>query len=323
MAGTEDGLKRLEIQEMWPNEALHFTPWLAKNLHLLGDAIGMELELVQREKAVGSLSLDILAKDANTGNLVAIENLYGWTDVDHLGRLFIYAAGCNAPVSILIAEELAYEHAQTLHRMNEWTRDDVKFYGVKVEVIRRSGKSDLEPRLRKVVYPGGWDKDATAQPDAVQPQILKYRQFFKPLADELRRRGIADSVVQNWNHRDRMFRSRVDRKMGYQASISESVSWVTLHIRAWGSVERSNRIFDELLAKRSEIEASVDIDQNTQWQWDRSSNYLFSSISVKRGGSIDDCQEKLDEIREWMLDLLVQFQQCFEPRLEEILTRLS
>ena len=140
MAGTEGGFERLEIRSVWPSESWDFTPWLAKNLHLLGDAIGMKLKLVQTEKIVGSLFLDILARDADTGTLVAIENLYGWTDVDHLGRLFIYATGCNAPVSILIAEEFAHEHAQTLHQMNEWTKDDVGFYAVKVEVVEEGGE---------------------------------------------------------------------------------------------------------------------------------------------------------------------------------------
>ena len=36
MAGTEGGFERVDIRNVWPNEGLDFTPWLAKNLHLLG-----------------------------------------------------------------------------------------------------------------------------------------------------------------------------------------------------------------------------------------------------------------------------------------------
>ena len=323
---SANGFERLAVQEMWPNEALHFTPWLAKNLHLLEDATGMKLELVQTEKNVGSLFLDILARDANTGTLVAIENLYGWTDVDHLGRLFIYAAGCNARVSILIAEEFTYEHAQTLHRMNEWTRVNVGFYAVKMWLEKTSEESKPRPRFLKVVYPGGWDKEATLPLSSTPPNILedrrKHRIFFQPIIDDLMGRNFADRVVQNWSHTDRMFRSLVNHSIGYEASLAENASWVTLNIRMEDK-EQANRIYDELLSQRDAIEANIDIGPFEGWDWRRYDGYAFSSISVRRDGTIDDPPEKLAEIRKWMSDLLVRFKEVFDPRVAEIVERLS
>ena len=322
MAGTEGALERVDIRDVWPNEGLDFTPWLAKNLHLLGDAIGMKLELVQREKIVGSMFLDILAKDLDTGRLVAIENLYGWTDIDHLGRLFIYAAGCNAPVLILIAEEFAYEHAQTLHQMNEWSKEGVGFYGVKVEAFRKTAEAPAEARFRKVVYPGCWDKEATLPLNQTPPHIQKYHDFYKPLVGELLRRDFADKAVQLWSYRGRRFPLQFDKDSdsGYAAYFSENFVWVYLHIRTWGSVERNNRIFDELLAQRDEIERTM--GSALEWRWGREDSQTFSSISVMREGTIDDPPEKLDEIRAWMMDLLPKFKEVFDPRMAEILERL-
>ena len=48
-------LTSVELSEVWENEPEYFTPWLARdeNLTLLGEALGMELELDAQEINVG------------------------------------------------------------------------------------------------------------------------------------------------------------------------------------------------------------------------------------------------------------------------------
>ena len=81
MDSCKDGLEQLDIHTMFKHEALDFTPWLAENLHMLGDAIGLKLEFVQREVPVGPYFLDIKAKAADGGAIVAIENQLEVTDM--------------------------------------------------------------------------------------------------------------------------------------------------------------------------------------------------------------------------------------------------
>ena len=57
---TPEEIEKVGVRAKWKDEGLDFTPWLSKNLDLLGAEIGLDLELVQEEKAVGPLSLDIL-----------------------------------------------------------------------------------------------------------------------------------------------------------------------------------------------------------------------------------------------------------------------
>ena len=41
---------------------------------MLGDALGITIELEEREWSVGAFSLDILARDQDSGEAVVIEN---------------------------------------------------------------------------------------------------------------------------------------------------------------------------------------------------------------------------------------------------------
>lgn len=59
-----------DVRTIWTSEAGDFTPWLAgeDNLALLGDTIGIDLELEAQEKNVGPFRADILCRDTATGN---------------------------------------------------------------------------------------------------------------------------------------------------------------------------------------------------------------------------------------------------------------
>src|SRR3989338_2729091 len=91
-------VSKVGIRDIWKNEQQDFTPWLAQegNLTQLGRAIGFELEAEGTEVAVGPYSADILAKDISTGRYVIIENQYGKTNHDHLGKLITYASVLDA-----------------------------------------------------------------------------------------------------------------------------------------------------------------------------------------------------------------------------------
>lgn len=324
MTSPEGGLGNVDVRSLWQHEALDFTPWLARNLRLLGEELGMALELVQVEKPIGSLFLDILARETGTDVLVAIENQLESTDIGHLGQLLTYATGCNAHVAIWVAPEFRYEYALALHRLNEWTRDEIRFYGIKVEVVRKSEVSHPEPRFRKVVYPGCWNKALTLPPEAPPPPyIQKYNDFFQPLIADLIGVNFADRSAQHFGHTGRFFPSRLARGVGYAVSFEgKNGAWVTLHVQTDDN-ELTKRIFDELEAERDAIEAGIDAGPDPEWHWLRHDRFTFSSINIRRDGSIDDPHEKLEETKAWMLDLVVKFKEAFDPRVARTLGELS
>ena len=91
-------LEKVDLRLLWNGEPSDFTPWLAipENILLLGDKIGIELEVQEQEKSVGPFKADILCKDTVTDNFVLIENQLERTDHTHLGQLITYAAGLDA-----------------------------------------------------------------------------------------------------------------------------------------------------------------------------------------------------------------------------------
>ena len=85
---TLSRLTRVDLRDIWINEAKDFTPWLAReeNLTVLAETLGIDLELEAEEKAVGQFRADILCRDTNSNALVLVENQLERTDHGHLGQ---------------------------------------------------------------------------------------------------------------------------------------------------------------------------------------------------------------------------------------------
>ena len=100
----------LDLRKYWKYEANDFTPWLCDNIELLSEAIGIDIEVEERESSVGDFSLDIFAKEINTGKNIIIENQLEDTNHDHLGKLITYASGKDANIIIWIVKKARDEH---------------------------------------------------------------------------------------------------------------------------------------------------------------------------------------------------------------------
>src|SRR5690606_41557027 len=87
------------------------------NLDVLGQAVGLALELRHREYAVGRYSLDLLLNDTR-GRVVLVENQLEQTDHVHLGQVLTYCAGTLAEVVIWIAQNVNEVHPAALERVH-------------------------------------------------------------------------------------------------------------------------------------------------------------------------------------------------------------
>ena len=324
---TTQGLARIErvddLRSIWPHEAQDFTPWLSEHIDELGEALGLELETETAEAPVGGFSLDILATEVGRARRVIIENQLEQTDHTHLGQLLTYAAGYDAGVVIWIAKEFRDEHRAALDLLNLHTDEEIEFFGVVVEVWRIAD-SPPAPNFRVVSAPNDWRKRAKLQDgnnvkDHISDRGERYRQFLQQLIDVLRSKHSFTNATkgqpQNWYEFSAGHGSRVRYAVALAAHAKAQVS---LYIdNADAGKDWNERLFDRLIQDKDAIEA--DLDRKLDWR--KLDNRRACRIVLERPGSIDDGDERLNEIQAWMVQNLLAFKKTFGPRLEDLIRR--
>lgn len=177
-----------DLRSVWQNEASDFTVWLCENenLSLLGDTLGIEIELIQREAPAGAFSIDILAEETNSGRKVIIENQLENSNHDHLGKIITYASAKEAEIIIWVVKKARDEHRQAIEWLNEKTDENIEFYLLEIE-LWKIGDSAIAPKFNIISAPNGWlktTKSTSNSTDAYQAIQYEYWEKFLEYADE-------------------------------------------------------------------------------------------------------------------------------------------
>ncbi|MEW8324927.1 MAG: DUF4268 domain-containing protein [Candidatus Thiodiazotropha taylori] len=310
-----DSLKKLPLRNAFPHEAHDFTPWLCDNLPGLGDALGLDLELVEREAAVGGFSLDILAKDLGTNSNVVIENMFGASNHDHLGKLLTYVAGFTASTAIWIAEDFRPEHTAALDYINQRTDTDTRFFAVVMEILQ-IGDSSMAPNFRVVVAPNEWNKTSKLRKVSGGSQYTtqraeRYRDYFQSLIDDLRENhhftNARAAQRQSWYAFSSGFTNLI-----YGANFAQGGK-VRTELYLNREPEENEVLFDALYKHSKQIESDLG-----ELEWERLEGRKASRIVLYRDGSIDDDSEALETIHRWHIENLLKFREVFTPLLREL-----
>ncbi|MCY3991317.1 MAG: DUF4268 domain-containing protein [Caldilineaceae bacterium] len=147
----------------------------------------------------------------------------------------------------------------------------------------------------------------------------KCHDFFQQLQDGLPDARLFHDPVIRFDYTGRLFCSRKDGRIGYAVYLGGgNDAWVTFHIEAEDKIQ-TKEIFDRLSADSKYIEESIEVGPDPEWFWNRANGKLFSSVSIRRDGSINDPPEKLEDTLQWMRENLIKFKDFFDNRLEELL----
>lgn len=310
------GLGRLERltnpRDVWTHEAGDFTPWLAENIDVLSDAIGLPLTVVGQEVLVGDFRLDIHAADPD-GRAVIIENQLEPSDHSHLGQLFVYASGIEASTAIWITTRLRDEHRSALIWLNERTDSDVRVFGIEVSVVH-IGDSFRAPVLDVVVQPNDWAKAAKETTKATaSPKNQQRATFFEDVFDLMSTTyptiRTPKTQVSNWC-------SFASGPFGYYClSFSKQGYRIEIYLDT-GSKESTKLVFEQLYAERERLQQAVGFELD----WERLDNNRGSRIATYLGDfnleTADDATRQ--QVVKWSVDRSIALHRQLDAELRSL-----
>lgn len=317
-------LEQVDLRTVWTREAEEFTPWLAQeeNLRLLGDTIGMELELEAQEKNVGAFRADVLCKDTATDEWVLIENQLEKTDHIHLGQILTYAAGLNAVSIVWIARKFTEEHRAALDWLNEITEEHVQFFGLEIE-LWHIGDSQIAPKFNIISCPNDWSKTVASGASQIRTTALTeskllqqefWTVFSQYVKDHHSTIKTTRPLPQNWMN---IAIGRSGVKLCAVASFWDSVAenYENHELRAELVLDdqHAKTYYKQLMTAREEIEQEI----NESLTWYNPPEKQMCRIYLRTSANLND-KEKWTTYHQWLLGKLETFYQVFTKRVKAL-----
>jgi hypothetical protein len=297
-----------DVRKVWTKEAAEFTPWLAQdeNIAMLGDAIGLELEVENIEVAVGPYSADILAKDTGSGRYVVIENQLGKTNHDHLGKAIMYGAVLDAGAVVWIAINFTDEHQKALDWLNANTGEDVSFYGVQVE-LWTIDKSRPAVRFNVVSKPAEITKQAAAA--KTSDPLTETKRVQLAFWTRVRDRLIEKKVVPK-AHTPRP-------RYWFNVPLGSSVIWLsnianTTENRVGVRIYLRHTVADKALMQLEAQKDAIERDLGEKLVWNPSPNKRDKTIALFHKADLWK-PKQFAEAAEWLVAQVAKFREVLMP----------
>ena len=310
-----DRLEEIDIRSVWKNEASDFTPWLLANAEYLGEILGIDVELDEKEKAVGDFSLDLIGRDISNACVLIVENQLSETDHKHLGQLLTYAAGTDAATIIWVAPSFRDEHRRALNYLNDKSSGDVRFFGVEVRVVR-IGNSSPAPMFHLVSKPADSGNQVAISGDAngLSPQREKYRMFWAKYLEAVHLShpnitNVRSAATRTFAHMNYLRRG-VTLVLGFIAPKSRIFAEIYIDLKS------KSKNLDVLLTLKAS-QQDIEKEMGSELFWDEIPGKRACRIRILHDGHIDDVSKHVEMIQ-WLMEAQVGLKKVFRPRLEAL-----
>jgi hypothetical protein len=305
-------LEAVEVVECWPDEARDFTPWLAEEgLAMLGEALNLELEVEGTEVPVGRFSADIVARDTAGNSRVVIENQYGRSDHDHLGKAMTYAAVLDARTVVWVAPRFTEEHRKAIEWLNEHTDDNLELYALELRAFRIGG-SEPAPQFEVVAGPNETVRDASTAIEAAASSERRQAQhdFWKAVSANLKEAGRIGSL-------------RAPRpRYWYDVALGRTNVWLSLFADTWGKrvgvrVVLAAPVAAAALPQLEAQKVAIEREVGMPLVWNPHPEKAVKTIVGERAGDILEGAER-SELVEWISRLAEKMREAFAPRVRQL-----
>jgi Domain of unknown function (DUF4268) len=311
--------ERMPLTQAWPTEDSNFTPWLAgeQTIVLLGEALGMELEVEAVEHWVGAFRADILARATDEAeHRVIIENQFGRTDHKHLGQILTYLAGIEGVKTVVwIAEAIQADHRAAVDWLNENTTEQFSFFAIEIE-LWRIGTSPPAPRFNVIASPNNWTKASRAAArnisDVVHTGGHRVRlAYWASFGEFLKSRSSVFKIRRA--NKDHWFEFPIGRA-GFVISATSSTNKQRIGVELFIFRDEDKAAIRALMAQKAEIEAAI----GEVLDWQELPGRRGSRIALFKTG-VDPANEADRENQHgWMLDKMNRFKKAFADRVRTL-----
>jgi len=304
-------MEKVDLREVWKNEARDFTSWLFDNIDILGDELNINITPIEKEKNVGSFSADILA-ESEEGDPILIENQLQKTDHDHLGKLLTYVSNLEAKKAIWISKEPRSEHERAIEWLNELT-SDVDFYLVKIEAYK-IGDSDPAPKFTVIAGPTESGKVVGSEKKELAERHKKRLIFWEGLLEKSKNKTMLFSNISP--SKDSWVSTGAGKSgLVYLYNITYKYASVNFCIDRGKELEEENKkIFDNLFNHKDEIEAIFEGKLTWQRLDDRRSSRICKTYHY---AGLND-KEKWDKLQNEMIDDMINLEKAFKKYISAL-----
>lgn len=297
-----------DIRSVWANEATDFTPWLAKNIDLLADAVGLEMEAEQTESAVGSFNADIIAKEEGSNKKIVIENQLEDTDHDHLGKIITYASGKDASYVIWVVKRAREEHRAAIEWLNSHTDEEIGFFLCEIKLYKIDD-SNIAPKFIVIESPNEWARMTRGSTSGAETEGQQFRYEYWSAFN-----GFASDS-------DKFTSEFKVRKAGKDAWYSLAMGSSKYHINIWLLQQRSaigiefhvpndKALFRAIARYGDEINAETGID----YEWNDMPDKKASKAYHEKKFKIKDNNDWETEF-EWIIDSVLKLKKAIKKHV--------
>lgn len=295
-----------DLRSVWSHEALNFTPWVAENIDLLSDTVGIDITVDGTESDVGDFSVDIYASETGTDRKIIIENQLEDTNHDHLGKLITYASGKGADIVIWIVKHAREEHKAAIEWLNNHTDDKIGFFLCEIKLFQ-IGNSCIAPTFSIIERPNDWAKEikSAVSSNPTQQKRLEYWQAFNNYAfnntDFSKAFNKRKPSTDHW-----MYLSIGSSTCKIGISQIQKRSSITLELY----INDDKDLFRMLLSHKNEIETDMGISLDWRELPERKANRIIVEKTVEL-----ENKNKWNEQFAYITDICLKMKKAFKKHI--------